>query len=508
MAQPGVREISRRKLLAGMAAGAAALTFPRPGKAAIVSPKLTLILIAEQFRSDYLFRNFNSFNASGFRRLMDESAFFPDCRLLSSSFTLTGLATIATGSYADMHGIVANRWYESAGGKLKVATPSDLEVTTLFQQEFDPANRFFAIAAAESKARLFHPQATSGIFFRKPDSTFASLATAATPEPSWFSTFNQTNAAEKFQNRAWVAHGAPPGTPPLRNLVYDAAKPENFHALLASSPFAQSAEINLVRDLIHNESLGVNSSDTVAAVLDSIGKLGSETGAVSPLIDDEVLSLDADISSLLEWLDARGQSYQIVFTAAHGAPSEPATTSRVAPGEIVAAVEAALSTEFAKDNAGLRFVEAYVYPFLYLRTEHVPPAELPRARQIAGNAALATRRVAGFMTADGYCPGFSDWNQRARNSLYRRRSGDVLLSYKPGFVEYAGVDRGISYGSLWNYDTQVPLLMKGPSFAPERFDHMVELIDIAPTLAAVAGVPPPAACSGRVLTEAFGEGVS
>jgi predicted AlkP superfamily pyrophosphatase or phosphodiesterase len=94
-----------------IAAGAAACCLPWPGKAAIVRPRLTIIVIAEQFRPDYLFRNLNVFSANGFRRLIEESAFFPDCRVHSTTFTSTGLATLATGSYPAMHGIVADRWY-------------------------------------------------------------------------------------------------------------------------------------------------------------------------------------------------------------------------------------------------------------------------------------------------------------------------------------------------------------------------------------------------------------
>jgi hypothetical protein len=496
--------MSRRKLVKSIAAGAAAFCFPRPGKSSIVRPRLTIILIAAQFRPDYLFRNFSVFNAGGFRRLIEESAFFPDCRMHSTTFTSSGLATIATGSYPAMHGIVANRWYETANHRLKAAEPSDLAVPTLFQQEPDAANRFFAIGATENEAGLFAPGATRGLLFRKPDSTFSALG----DEPGWLTAFNQDHTAAKFQNKGWFAQGAPVGAKPLRSLDYDAAKPENFQALLASSPFAQSAEMQLVREVVRAENLGSTSSDTVVAVLDSIGRLGSETGAVSPLIDDEVVSLDADLAALLDWLDARGQPYQIVFTAAHGAAAEPSAAYRLSPGEIVESVEKALTEEFGKGKTGFRFVEAYVYPFLYLRPNHLNPADLPRARQIAGAAAVATGRISGFVTADGYCSQFGEWGTRARNSFYPGRSGDVLLAYKPGFVEYAGTNRGISYGSMWNYDAQAPLLLKGPSFVPGRFDHAVELTDIAPTLAAVAGLPAPAAATGRVLAEAFGEGVS
>jgi arylsulfatase A-like enzyme len=78
-----------------------------------------------------------------------------------------------------------------------------------------------------------------------------------------------------------------------------------------------------------------------------------------------------------------------------------------------------------------------------------------------------------------------------------------MLAYRPGYVEEYGDGRGISYGSLYNYDTRVPLMLYGPQFRAGTFERPVELIDVAPTLARVAGIPEPASSTGRVLGEAF-----
>src|SRR5215510_5200598 len=61
-------------------------------------PKLFVLLLAEQFRADYLSRFSAQFSPGGFRKLMEEGAFFPDCRMSASSFSLTGIATVATGA--------------------------------------------------------------------------------------------------------------------------------------------------------------------------------------------------------------------------------------------------------------------------------------------------------------------------------------------------------------------------------------------------------------------------
>ena len=63
----------------------------------------------------------------------------------------------------------------------------------------------------------------------------------------------------------------------------------------------------------------------------------------------------------------------------------------------------------------------------------------------------------------------------------------------------------VSYGSLYDYDVRVPLCFYGPQFRAGVFEGPVQSVDVAPTLARVMGVAPPASSVGRVLGEALAE---
>ena len=80
-----------------------------------------------------------------------------------------------------------------------------------------------------------------------------------------------------------------------------------------------------------------------------------------------------------------------------------------------------------------------------------------------------------------------------------------MLSYRPEYVEDYRQGRGVSYGSLYNYDACVPLCFYGPQFKPGMFEYTVESVDVAPTLARALGVPLPSSATGRVLREVFSE---
>jgi hypothetical protein len=429
-------DATRRTFLKAAGSFTAAPMFALPPR-----PKLLILLIAGQFRTGYLDSHAAVFGAGGFRRLMDTGSYFPDCRIESYTFTASGLATIATGAYPNVHGIVADRWYDRAA---HTATAKDLAATTL------TAGRNFTIG---------------------PDLSGAGSNVA--PKPP--------DATQKF---AWQALGSKNATP-MRTIAYDAARPAEFVRLWKASPLSQAAQFALARNVIDREHLGrADGIDCLSIVLDSLSELGYESGANSPLIFDLVSQLDRQLESFLGYLDSTvGENgYQMVFTACHGAPDAPGQAIR---GQQIAAA------------AGSP-MEAYLYPFLYLKGN---------ARREDRTAAAEAVRRAGlanaWYTADGDCSHSGEFRRRMENSFYRGRSGDVMFAYPPGAVEYYGEGRGISYGSIYNYDARVPLIFRGPRFRAHTFEEPVELIDIAPTLARAMGIAAPSSSTGRVLGDTF-----
>src|SRR6202050_1177240 len=123
-------DISRRRFTAGALAGLAG-SLPSRLQALRPRPKLFVFLIAEQFRQLYLDRTWGILPPGGFRELTAKGVYYPDCRLAASGFTATGLATLATGAYPSLHGIVADQWYDHKTHTLAKARAEMLEAATL-----------------------------------------------------------------------------------------------------------------------------------------------------------------------------------------------------------------------------------------------------------------------------------------------------------------------------------------------------------------------------------------
>ena len=76
-------------------------------------PKLVVVLVIDQFRYDYLMRFRPFFGKGGFNRLLEGGAVFTDCRYdYATTMTGPGHATLLTGAYPNVHGIIENNWYD------------------------------------------------------------------------------------------------------------------------------------------------------------------------------------------------------------------------------------------------------------------------------------------------------------------------------------------------------------------------------------------------------------
>jgi hypothetical protein len=485
-------DICRRTFGAGILGSLAFRALALPPR-----PKLLVLIVIEQLRPDYLDAVWDQLGPRGLRRLVENGAYFPDCRHLASSYTSTTLATLATGAWPAQHGIVADTWFDRAAHKPVGPSEEALLATTLVGQvAAAPDTRTFVVALDAMDGALFAGSSSARQFWMDDQGAFLTRG----QQPAWVPGYNRLNPLERLHNAQWIALGANPGAPPLRTLRFDPNHPQDFLAVFKASPFALAAEFDFLQELLIEEDLGHNDSfDFVCLISSPAALLGYETGARSPLMQQMTLHLDRQLESLFDQLD-RGpgaDAYNLVLAGAHGAPPAPRSESRArmsVNGELLAqGIQQKLTA------AGNGRVEKYLYPFLYLENAGAPVPE--SLRQAAGRAALELPGVAAYYTASGECSVHDQWERRFRNSFHPRRAGDLMLSYLPEYIEdYGG---GVSYGSLYTYDIQVPLCFYGPQFRPGIFEPPVELVDVAPTLARAIGVEAPSSSSGRVLGEAF-----
>ncbi len=437
--------------------------------------------------------------------MMEEGSYFPACQLGCSSFSASALATFHTGSYPESHGIIAERWFERG---VVNAAPERLQATTLAEQirAADSRNRTISIAVNRSLGLL-----VSGVNAIKQSTVYTTDAQgtyevfSGGDADAWWRTLPKRGMPDADHSFDWRAMYAPATAPPLRQLRFDAAHPAESVAEWEASPAGISYKFDFLRELITREKLGRGPGlDYISVILDSFGSLARAEGGDSVLLRELLLNFDVELEALLTSLGAAEPGeVAVVLNGAHGAPDAPVERARfsVNGSTLAQKIENSLTDRFGPSPR--RRVETYLYPFLYLRTK---PDSLGSAREMriaAGRAALASGLVQAYYTADGDCSQTGEFAQRMRNSFHATRSGDVMFSYFPGHVEETGDNRGVSFGSLYNYDTEVPLLMWGQAFRAETFEETVDAVDLAPTLARMLDAGVPSSSVGKTLAQVF-----
>jgi len=103
----------------------------------------------------------------------------------------------------------------------------------------------------------------------------------------------------------------------------------------------------------------------------------------------------------------------------------------------------------------------------------------------------ATQLAAGQISRDSI-------STAVNNGFYRARNGNLIILFEPGYITG---NSGSTHGSPFGYDTHVPVIFLGAGLRPGHYYQKIMVNDIAPTLAAIAGVAQPTGAVGRVLQE-------
>jgi predicted AlkP superfamily pyrophosphatase or phosphodiesterase len=529
-------------------------------------PKLIVIVVIDQFRGDYLNRDRAEFKGRGFRLFTEEGAWFTDCYYdYANTKTAPGHATIGTGAYTDGHGIEANDfWDASRSWDHKVssvederyqlvdlppasipanepgapdtalkyvigASPRNLRATTLGDElrlATNGRSRVYGISLKDRAAILPAGQAANGAFWIDNSSgQFTTSSYYMEHLPEWARAFNSSGRAAEAAREAMVE-----GT-------------TQFYELVGRTPAANRYELDFARALITGEKLGQSGvTDLVVVSLSANDIQGHQFGPDSDSEEQMILSLDRDLDGFNTWLDRTVglQNVWLALSADHGIPPIPADAAKLGiDSAVVDLVKlfAKLNTELnaryspskqlqyilpgpdlpyivldrrafekakvdekaAEDAVSALLTEAVLAPAPRApkNTEPAPPAQhrLPPAPQVAG---VYTR----LELAHGELPP-SEWGRLLAHSYTDHGNWYVMLVLGAYQMEDFHGSTGTTHFSPWSYDRHVPLAFYGAPFAPGEYHGRVAPVDLAATLASLAGINQPSAAVGRVLTEAI-----
>jgi predicted AlkP superfamily pyrophosphatase or phosphodiesterase len=500
-----------------------------PSRQTASTPKLVVMLVVDQMRTDYLER-YSAHFSGGLNRLMREGAWFERGAFpYANTVTCAGHSTIGTGALPYRHGMVLNEWYDRAAGK-SVACTVDASVKKLSEDGQPGTGDSPRFVLAPSLAEQIRARGGRVVTMSLKARSAIGLAGHAAGLVLWFEERGRWSTSSAYADeldpfvRQYVeAHpvaadlgktwdrsldaaaykysddgvGERPPTGWTKTFPHPIGAPSGpadaaFFTHWQRSPFADEYLGRMAAAAIDAVGLGTgNRTDFLGVSFSSLDYVGHAFGPNSHEVQDMVQRLDATIGRLLAHLDekvGRG-NYVLALTADHGVADIPEQVGagRQTSRDVSAALDAALQPIFGpgKYMAFSAYTDIYLAAGVMDRLRKSPEATraaLDALRALPGTAfAFTNDEIRGPAVRTDPDP----VKRAVALSYHEGRSGDLLIVPREKWILSSSAT---THGTLYPYDQRVPIIFVGPGVTAGRYDSASTPADIAPTLAALAGM--------------------
>ncbi len=494
-------------------------------------PKLVVAIVVDQFRYDYLLR-FRSSYTSGLKRLMEQGAVFDDAHHTAfPTVTAVGHSTLLSGAPPSVSGIVANEWYDReskqnvtsvsdsatrlVGGipTMPGSSPRRMLVSTLGDEIKMQGQHVKVIGISIKDRGAVLPaghMADAAYWFDADCNRWTTSSYYMAKLPDWAEEMNKVPAHLRALGAGWFALDAKPDDKPMCSMV--AGQDEvRYCGSLEATRWGNEIIEEFAERAVTAENMGHHEGTDILAVSFSANDyVGHAMGPDSAEVRDISIRTDRVLGKFMEAIDREAGAENVVYvlTADHGvAPVPEVNQARKMPGgrlsdaALANAIRQALEKKYGPGN----WIAGNAGPTPYFNRALIEKyrATLAEVENTAADAIRALPHIFRVYTADQLsagAPGEDPIGVAVRNGYYAKRSGDLLI-IPEGYFLYEAT--GTSHGTPFNYDTHVPIIFMGQGIRKGHYYQRVGVSDIAPTLAAMAGVQEPSGSIGRVLQEIF-----
>lgn len=512
---------------AGVSLAAQRQAAPVPG-----APTLIVFITVDQMRADY-FERFSTQLPGGLGRLYRGGAVFTNAfQDHAITETAPGHSVTMSGRFPAHTGIVTNTLgvpdpqAPLIGGGGAGASPFRFRGTALidWMRMKDPRSRALSVSRKDRGAILPLGRAHQAVFWYASDGRFTTSSYYADTLPAWVQRFNGRKIPQSYAGKSWDLLLPANAYPEQDSMPYENAgrgsifphgfpdDPAQAARLFSEFPVMDSVTAQLAIDGVTAMGIGRGpQTDLLAISFSTTDAVGHRFGPDSRELHDQIVRLDKYLGIFIDSLYKIRDSSRIAFalTADHGVAPIPELR---ALREHTPAERADIASVFAPalarlraagvDSNSLRFEEGIVT----LNRAAVMRAGL-KPDSVLEALAAALRKLSGV--------GRVDWVKNlaradtSRDAVARRWlhmlpadfPAELVVSLAP--YAYYSTAESATHGTPNDHDAHVPEIFYGPWFVTGKYPQTALVADMAPTLAAIAGVTPSEPLDGRARGEAI-----
>lgn len=525
----------------------AAMLVAFAAQAQTAPPKIVVNIVVGQMRYDYFSRFVQNMPEGGFRRFMAEGAVFLDARYnFMQTISPATLATLTTGADPSMHGVVATKWIDyttnntvgliddssaigldsdEGNGKF-----SNINITTPTLgdrlAEEKPQSKVVTIAADPVSAIVMGGRHSDVYWLDDSRGNWVSSTAYMDKLPEWVQKYNNLRVAQQYLKYTWTPSVSVSKYINSGYLVMESCKSEKRMRRIADmgytkreglsldfpwilyTPAGNSLVTEFAKQAIVGMEMGADTHvDLINICYDPTRLAGTYFGPESVEVEDMYYRLDREIAGLMEFIEGITGKGNVIFvlTSDHGSSdsfdySTRTERQRFNTSQFKVIVNGFMNAQYGAGD----WVVDYCDRQLYLNRNQVYMANLS-LEEVQNRVAafvLQFRGVSHVLTSTSMQNSFfsGSYAEKMQNSFYPRRSGDLTVNLMPGWIEEADGKRAGS-GSMYEYDTHVPLAIIGTQVYGQRIPRTVNMRDVAPTLARIMGISRPIASEGEEINE-------
>lgn len=516
-------------------------------------PRLLVTVVVDGLSTAQLLRHRDCLGQDGLQRLFREGAWFPRARLgHSTSFTAPGFATIATGSAPSEHGMVGNSWYERARDEDQYCV-GDPDVRTLgsarsrdgssspvlclrptladvLHDRLSGRSRSLGISIKDRGAVLGGGHSGEAYWYDSRSGRFVTSTFYTDALPGWWEDYYAGRPLEPYLGRdrkgdpcprPWhgeherALEALPAGDPRREMSVHLPGQASTaFYSTLRDSPWGDEATLNFLEAALIGLELGGSADrvDQLTLGLSCLDYASHDAGPDSPLATAVVQGVDRQLAGLFALLDRQvgPGAWTLALSADHGYPPSPELASlrglgggRLDSETMGERLDAHLDAVYGDGD----WVESWNVPTFTLDRDLIRQRGLDFVEVQEEGRAAVLEMDGVFEVVPRYRLEAGDYDgpfaAGVVQAFHLERSGDLLvLQDRHWYLLYDPTSNVATHGSPWEYDREVPLFFLGHGVRPGEYETAADVRDLAATLLAIAGEPPAASMSGRVLVEA------
>ncbi len=506
------------------------------------APKLVVGIVVDQMRYDYLYRYADKYNNGGFKRLMNDGF---NCKNNHYNYAITttgpGHASIYTGSIPAITGIIGNDWFDpltnqgmyvvedtsavsvgSTPGTEGQRSPKNMFTSTITDQlrlSNGFKSRVFGVSIKDRGAIL--PAGHTGnaaYWFDAKSGNWITSTYYMKDLPQWAKDFNALKMPDKIIAQKWetllpineYTESEEDNQPYESNLPTESAPifPHtlNSYYTIPVSPFGNTMTKDFALAMMKNENLGKGDvTDFLCVSFSSTDYIGHSFGTHAIETEDCYLRLDRDIEDLLNNLDQQvGKgNYMVFLTSDHGVADIPDYLKKhTIPAGVANSSNDSkfLNTQLEEVFGKGTWIKSMSNYQIYLDEDFMNRKKVSfeqildvLKKNMLSKGSPVHDVINLHDLANAVIP---DYYRSYISNIYNPKlSGDFFVWLDPAW--FYGIPKGTTHGTMFTYDTHVPLLFYGWKIPKGQTVERTHISDIAPTLAALLNILEPNGCVGK-----------